>query len=69
LEALVESAADSGGGGIPGVHFLSQVSKPEQIADLVSWALLSSPGQRQLLLETLDVEARLRCLIEILKAE
>lgn len=69
LEALVESSTDSGAGGIPGVHFLSQVSKPEQIADLVSWALLSSPGQRQLLLETLDVEARLKCLIEILKAE
>jgi len=50
----------------PAVEFLAHVTNPEQIADLVSWALLSSPGQRQLLLETLDVETRLRRLINFL---
>jgi len=53
----------------PAVEFLAHVTNPEQIADLVSWALLSSPGQRQLLLETLDVETRLRRLISFLAGD
>jgi Lon protease-like protein len=53
----------------PAVEFLAHVTNPEQIADLVSWALLSSPGQRQLLLETLDVETRLRRLITFLAGD
>ena len=53
----------------PAVEFLAHVTNPEQIADLVSWALLSSPGQRQLLLETLDVETRLRRLINFLASD
>lgn len=49
-----------------GVEILAQMQNPEQIADLVSWALLADPTQRQLLLETLDVETRLRRLIQFL---
>jgi ATP-dependent Lon protease len=48
------------------MEFLAQIDRPEQIADLISWALLSNPSQRQLLLETLDVETRLRRLIHFL---
>lgn len=57
--------------GLPptGPDLLSHVNNPEQITDLVSWALLTNPGQRQLLLETLDVELRLRRLIEFLLAD
>lgn len=52
--------------GLPGgVEFLARVTGPEQISDLVSWALQTSPGERQHLLETLDVEARLRRLIQL----
>jgi Lon protease-like protein len=52
-----------------GMEFLTHVDGPEQIADLVSWTLLSSPKQRQILLETLDVETRLRRLIHFLGSE
>jgi len=69
LEAMVEAIPEGTSGGHPGVEFLSQVSDPEQIADLVSWALLSSPRQRQQLLQTLDVETRLRRLIEFLASD
>lgn len=66
LEALVEAIPDGAADKQGGVEFLSQASDPEQIADLVSWALLSSPKLRQQLLETLDVETRLRRLIDFL---
>ncbi len=49
-----------------GVEILAQVQNPEQIADLVSWAMLKDARQRQVLLETLDVETRLRRLIQFL---
>jgi Lon protease-like protein len=51
-----------------GVEFLARVTGPEQISDLVSWALQTSPVERQQLLETLDVEARLRRLIQLILA-
>jgi Lon protease-like protein len=53
----------------PGLELLAHANNPEQLADLVSWALLTNPRQRQVLLETLDVEARLRQLIRFLLAE
>jgi ATP-dependent Lon protease len=52
-----------------GVGILAKLNDPEQIADLVSWTLLSSPGERQLLLETIDLEIRLKHLIHFLMAE
>jgi len=55
--------------GLPGsVEFLTRATGPEQIADLVSWALQTTPGERQHLLEMLDVEARLRRLIQLVLA-
>jgi Lon protease-like protein len=48
---------------------LEKLNDPEQIADLVSYAMLSHPAQRQLILETVDVEPRLRHLIRFLMAE
>ena len=53
----------------PGVELLAHVNSPEQIADLVSWTLLSDPRQRQILLETLDLETRLKRLIQFLMTE
>jgi Lon protease-like protein len=66
LEAFVEAIPGGAVSDHPGAEFLAQVTQPEQIADMVSWALLSSPTQRQQLLETLDVETRLRRLIAFL---
>jgi Lon protease-like protein len=48
---------------------LEKLNDPEQIADLVSYAMLSHPAQRQIILETVDVEPRLRHLIRFLMAE
>jgi Lon protease-like protein len=47
----------------------SGLNSPEQIADLISWTVLASPGQRQRLLETLEVETRLRWLIRFLQQD
>jgi Lon protease-like protein len=52
-----------------GVESLARETGPEQISDLVSWALQTSPGERQQLLEMLDVEARLRRLIQLILAK
>jgi Lon protease-like protein len=46
-----------------------EIHDPGMFADLVSCTLLPDPGQRQLLLETVEVEARLRRLILFLLAE
>jgi Lon protease-like protein len=51
------------------VEILAELKNPEQIVDLVSWTLLTDPEQRQTLLETLDLEDRLRQLIRFLLAE
>ena len=52
-----------------GVEILAQRNNPEEITDLISWTLLPSPLERQLLLETVDLESRLRHLIHFLMAE
>jgi hypothetical protein len=49
--------------------YLDSISDPEQAADLVSCAVLPGAAQRQTILETIDVEARLRHLISFLLAE
>jgi Lon protease-like protein len=51
------------------VEVLAHVDQPGQIADLVSWTLLAHSHQRQVLLETLDVELRLRRLLQFLAIE
>ena len=49
--------------------YLDSISDPEQAADLVSCAVLPGAAQRQTILETIDVEARLGHLISFLMAE
>lgn len=51
------------------LNYLDSITDPEQAADLVSCAVLPGASQRQSILETVDVEARLRRLIKFLLAE
>jgi ATP-dependent Lon protease len=51
------------------LSYLDALSDPEQTADLVSCAVLPGARERQTILETVDVEARLRRLVYFLLAE
>ncbi|MEP6662899.1 MAG: LON peptidase substrate-binding domain-containing protein, partial [Verrucomicrobiota bacterium] len=51
------------------VRYLDKMHDADQLADLVSCALLSGATQRQTILETVDVEPRLKFLIHFLMAE
>lgn len=49
--------------------YLDSITDPEQAADLVSCAVLPGAAERQTILETVEVEPRLRQLIHFLLAE
>ena len=51
------------------VNYLNEIQDADQVADLVSCTLLPSPDERQTILETVDVEPRLKHLIHFLMAE
>ena len=51
------------------LSYLDSIEDPEQTADLVSCAVLPRAAERQTILETVDVEARLQRLIRFLLAE
>jgi Lon protease-like protein len=51
------------------VRQLSQLDDPEQLTDLVSATLLPDPRQRQVILETISLEERMRHLIQFLNGE
>jgi ATP-dependent Lon protease len=51
------------------MHYLDSISDPEHVVDLVSCAVLQGASDRQTILETVEVEARLRRLIHFLLAE
>ena len=51
------------------LSYLDSITDPEQAADLVSCAVLPGAMERQTILETVDVEARLRRLIHFLLTE
>ena len=51
------------------IEYLNGLANAEQIADLVTCALLPHAPERQLILETIDLEQRLRYLIRFLSAE
>src|SRR5258708_35133010 len=51
------------------LNYLENLPDADQVADLVSCALLPHPHQRQPILETVDFEARLKSLIHFLLAE
>lgn len=48
------------------LHYLDSITNPEQAADLVSCAILNGAAERQAILEAVDVETRLRRLIQFL---
>jgi ATP-dependent Lon protease len=51
------------------LDFLDQINDPGQVVDLVSGAVLASAVERQTILETVDLESRLKHLIHFLMAE
>ena len=51
------------------MHYLDTSTNLDQAVDLVSHAVLPGAVERQAILETVDVEARLRRLIHFLLAE
>ena len=51
------------------LNYLDSIVDPEQAADLVSCAVLPGAAERQTILETVNVEARLRHLISFLLTE
>jgi Lon protease-like protein len=51
------------------IGYLDKLSDPDQVADLVSCALLPGPAERQTILETIEIEPRLKHLIHFLMAE
>jgi ATP-dependent Lon protease len=67
LKFLGDSAGLAGDGEAPSVDqiltSLAEIGDASVLADLVSCTLLADPRQRQVMLETVDVEARLRYLI------
>lgn len=51
------------------VEYLAKLENPDQLADLVSCTLLATATQRQVILETVDLELRLKHLIHFLMAD
>lgn len=51
------------------LDYLDKLTDPEQVADLVSCAVLAGAAQRQAILETVNLESRLKQLIHFLMAE
>jgi len=51
------------------LRYLDSINDPDQAADLVSCAVLPGAAERQTILETVDIETRLRRLIHFLLAE
>lgn len=51
------------------LKYLDKLSNPEQVADLVSCAVLTGATERQTILETVNLETRLKTLIHFLMAE
>jgi len=49
--------------------YLKEIRNPEEVADLVSCALLPGGAERQMILETADLESRLQYLIHFLMDE
>jgi Lon protease-like protein len=48
---------------------LEKLTNPDQVADLVSSTMLSRPAQKQIILETVEIEPRLKHLIHFLMDE
>jgi len=50
-------------------QYLSEMADPEMLADLIASTFISEPARRQQLLEELDLNQRLRLLIQYLREE
>jgi Lon protease-like protein len=50
-------------------HYLSEMADPEMLADLIASTFISDAARRQQLLEELDLNQRLRLLIQYLREE
>ncbi len=50
-------------------RYLSEMSDPEMLADLIAATFITDPARRQRLLEELDLNQRLRLLIQYLREE
>jgi Lon protease-like protein len=66
---LAEGKASKGRSVKEIITCLDKLSDPDHVADLVSGTLLAGPDERQTILETLEIEARLKHLIHFLMAE
>jgi Lon protease-like protein len=51
------------------IESLERLNDPDRVADLVTWSLLRGAEERQTILETVEIEERLRHLIHFLMAE
>jgi ATP-dependent Lon protease len=51
------------------MHYLQNLPDPETVADLVSCALLPKAEHRQMILETIEIDRRLKYLIRFLLAD
>jgi Lon protease-like protein len=51
------------------ISSLERLNDPDRVADLVTWSLLRGAQERQMILETVEIEPRLRRLIHFLMAE
>lgn len=71
----VAPAPDAGSNPTPGISprevlkYLGAIEDPEQLTDLVSCAVLPDAGERQTILETVEIDTRLRKLIHFLLAD
>ena len=50
-------------------QYLSEMTDPEMLADLIAATFISNPSRRQRLLEELDLNQRLRLLIQFMREE
>jgi Lon protease-like protein len=69
MDAQGEKTSSNGASLDTIIEYLAKLENPDQLADLVSCTLLSAPTQRQVILETVDLETRLKHLIHFLMAD
>jgi Lon protease-like protein len=69
MDAQGEKTSDNGASLDTIIEYLAKLENPDQLADLVSCTLLAAPTQRQIILETVDLETRLKHLIHFLLAD
>ena len=69
MDAEGGKTSDNGASLATIIEYLAKLENPDQLADQVSCTLLTAPTQRQVILETVDLETRLKHLNHFLLAE